>query len=396
MRKTVVLIFCIAVLFQSCTTQRQAWIGPTATGDKSMIKRMAVLLNDTLFDRSTVGISIYDLTDDRSLFTYNAHQLLRPASTMKLITAIAALDVLGSDYNFTTTIGYTGKISDGVLDGDIVCKGGMDPTFAHDDMEMFVNAIKNAGINTVKGNLVGDISFKDTLIWGSGWCWDDENPSLTPLLYNTKDVFLDSLQQKMVEKDIVIEGIKTNIKAKGTKILLSEKKTPIKNVMLTMMKESDNLFAECVYYNTALATGDSISTEKVREIHKKVFQRADINPEHCRLADGSGLSLYNYLSADLEVKMLIYAYKHKDIYNALYPTLPIAGINGTLAKRMKESPAYENVHAKTGTVRGVSALAGYLTATNGHILAFSIINQGIKTSSEGRDFQDRLCQELGR
>ena len=76
--------------------------------------------------------------------------------------------------------------------------------------------------------------------------------------------------------------------------------------------------------------------------------------------------------------------------------MPIAGKDGTLSKRMQRGYAYGNVHAKTGTVTGVSALAGYCTAANGHILCFSIINMGIRNASTGRRFQDKICQALCR
>ena len=80
----------------------------------------------------------------------------------------------------------------------------------------------------------------------------------------------------------------------------------------------------------------------------------------------------------------------------LYASMPIAGIDGTLDDRMRRGHAHGNVHAKTGTVTGVSALAGYCTAANGHKLCFSIINMGIRRSATGRRFQDRVCEALCR
>lgn len=119
-----------------------------------------------------------------------------------------------------------------------------------------------------------------------------------------------------------------------------------------------------------------------------------LNPKRYEIADGSGLSLYNYLSAELEVQLLRYAFRNNNIYMHLRPSLPIAGEDGTLRKRMKGVFTAGNVHAKTGTVQGVSSLAGYCTAANGHHLAFSIINQGIQHHSNGRAFQDRVCTVL--
>ena len=69
-------------------------------------------------------------------------------------------------------------------------------------------------------------------------------------------------------------------------------------------------------------------------------------------------------------------------------------MDGTLQKRMAGTEAESNVRAKTGTVTGISSLAGYLTTAGGHVLAFAIINQGIGSSAMGRTFQDKVCLEL--
>ena len=76
------------------------------------------------------------------------------------------------------------------------------------------------------------------------------------------------------------------------------------------------------------------------------------------------------------------------------PSLPVAGVDGTLKSRMQKTLAQGNVRAKTGTLTGISSLAGYCTAPNGHELAFAIINQGILDKTSGKAFQDRVCQVL--
>ena len=111
---------------------------------------------------------------------------------------------------------------------------------------------------------------------------------------------------------------------------------------------------------------------------------------------GSGLSLYNYVSAELEVQLLRYAYTQPNIYNTLLPTLPIAGVDGTLKKRMRNTPAEGNVRAKTGTLFGVSSLAGYLTASNGHRLCFAIIVNGGMSQGPMRNLQNKICVALSQ
>ena len=87
--------------------------------------------------------------------------------------------------------------------------------------------------------------------------------------------------------------------------------------------------------------------------------------------------------------------KKNDLYKILYESFPIAGIDGTLKNRMKNTPAEMDVHAKTGTLSGVSSLSGYLTSKSGHIISFSIFEQNyVRSSSKAREMQDNICNIL--
>ena len=163
------------------------------------------------------------------------------------------------------------------------------------------------------------------------------------------------------------------------------------------MKRSNNIYAECLFYQIAASTGKKgAGHTQVEQRTEELLKRIGLDPERYQVADGSGLSLYNYASAEMLVAMLGYAWRTQYIREHLFPALPIAGIDGTLEKRMLDTRAQGNVRAKTGTLSGIVSLAGYLQAINGHVLAFAIINQGISTSAIGRTFQDKVCQELCR
>ena len=129
---------------------------------------------------------------------------------------------------------------------------------------------------------------------------------------------------------------------------------------------------------------------------ESVLTKAGVSTSDVKVADGSGVSLYNYVSAWSEVKMLRYAYRNKQIFTPLYESMPIAGVDGTISDRMRSGAAYQNVHAKTGTVTGVSSLSGYVRASNGNLLAFAIINNGNLRTATGHNFQDRICQILAK
>lgn len=423
------------------------------------------------------GISVYDLDERREVLAYQARKAMRPASTMKLLTAVTALDRLGANHDYVTSLGYTGSIADSTLSGDIYVVGGFDPAFNEADLNSMANAIHELGIRRIEGRVLGDVSMKDTLHWGSGWCWDDApstyEPYLTPLLVNRGCVKVSVNASKVsispscsmltiddqrsatgnvkIDRNWVSNGnvisltgsrtgsatrsmsvfsperffvcaLADRLEERGIRFygdgidalegeqrygigtidgrqwqLVGQCRHTVEQVLQQMMKDSDNLYAESMFYLLANNRGGkNASDEDGQKELENLLRKADATLSQCRVADGSGCSLYNYLTPETEVAVLRYAYQHDEIFSTLYPSLPIAGMDGTLASRMKGSQADGNVHAKTGTVSGVSALAGYVRANNGHLLAFSMICNGVMQQQEARQMQDRLCQELAR
>lgn len=354
------------------------------------------LLESKMFETSQVGIMVWDMDADSCIYKHNERQLMRPASTMKLLTAITALDKLGGSYQFKTQLKYTGTIEDGVLTGDVYCVGGMDPRFNSDDLTAFVNSLKDMGVDTIRGNVYADRSMKDAALLGEGWCWDDDNPVLSPLVFSRKDIFMDRFLAKLKDAGIEYEEMYASSKTyPANAFTICTRFHTMDQVLHKMMKESDNLYAECMYYQIAASTGNRpASAKSARNVERQLINKLGLDASRYRLADGSGLSLYNYLSAELEVMMLRYAFRNDNIKQHLIHSLPIAGVDGTLKKRMKSGSAHGNVKAKTGTLTGIISLAGYCTAANGHELCFSIINNGIMHGSNARHFADKICNLL--
>ena len=114
-----------------------------------------------------------DLTTGEQLFSYGARQRMRPASTEKVVTAIAALDLLGPNYPLRTTLSTTGAVDGSVLRGDLYVRGGMDPLLSVADVRSLVSQLRAAGVRSITGRLVTDSSLKDADEFGWGWCWDD-------------------------------------------------------------------------------------------------------------------------------------------------------------------------------------------------------------------------------
>ncbi len=350
-----------------------------------------LLLSD-LFKTSSIGIKVYDLTDNEILYTHNERLLLRPASTMKMITAVTALDLLGSSYKFSTVTSYIGNIENGTLYGDIYCKGGFDPMLEQSDLNLIAREIKALGIDTIRGNVYADVSMKDGKLLGEGWCWDDNNPVLSPLVLSRKNDFLDKFKNRLLNSEIYYEDqVRTATTPSGAKLIVTTSRT-IGDVLPRMMKKSDNLYAESMFYQ--LSSSRPSTAKLCRQTVNALISKMGLDPNNYYIADGSGLSLYNYVTAELEVEFLKYAYGKKEIFQPLYASMPIAGVDGTLEGRMKSGYAFNNVHAKTGTVTKISALSGYLRAYNGHIICFAIINNGVEKASLARAFQDAVCQTL--
>jgi len=361
----------------------------------SVQMRLNEMLQNKMFTTSQVAIMVYDLDADSAIFKHNERQLMRPASTMKLITAIAALDRLGGSYQFKTELCYTGKVENGVLTGDVYCVGGFDPRFNTDDMRAFVESIHKMRVDTIRGRLIADVSMKDTTRLGEGWCWDDDNPTLSPLLISKKDNFLQRFAERLGDVGIVLEtSFATETKPEAAYCVCRRFHT-IDQILLNMMKDSNNLYAESMFYQLAASTGNLFATaQDARNVIARLLRKVGLDASSYTIADGSGLSLYNYVSAEMEIALLRYAFHNSNIYLHLHPSLPQAGVDGTLKNRMHNTFTRGNVYAKTGTLSGISTLAGYCTAANGHNLAFAIFNQGLRNGGDGRNFQDRVCTLL--
>ncbi len=364
---------------------------------ENITARLDGILRSPLLETVQTSLMVWDLTDDVPVYQFRERLHLRPASTMKCLTAIAALDKLGADYDFKTSVYYTGEIDDStqVLRGDLYCFGGMDPMFSSSDLTELARAVRNQGIKTIEGNIYADLSFKDRNRLGEGWCWDDKNPNLSPLLIDRKDDFTYRFSRQLEEMGVTLNGSTGERQLPTDAQLLTTCTHSIRQVLHRMMKQSDNLYAESMFYQLAANGGTRWASAKMaRQYENALFSRLGLNPRDYNVADGSGLSLYNYVSTELEVKLLRYAYQRSDIYDAYLEALPIASVDGTLKKRMRGTAAAGNVRAKTGTVKGVSSLAGYLTASNGHLLSFSIINNGGLSNGPMRNLQNKICVAL--
>jgi D-alanyl-D-alanine carboxypeptidase/D-alanyl-D-alanine-endopeptidase (penicillin-binding protein 4) len=170
----------------------------------------------------------------------------------------------------------------------------------------------------------------------------------------------------------------------------------IDTVLTYMNRTSDNLSAENLLKVTAsLRTGSHGSAEEGIHLLREYLWNTGVDTAKIVIVDGSGVSRYNLVTAYSLVRVLVSLHARHDLFPLFYQSLPVAGVNGTLSQRMRGTPAEGNVHAKTGTLEGVSTLSGYVTTADRDLLAFSIFMEHFPSSSRPyRQVQDRICTFL--
>lgn len=447
-------------------------------GQSRLADQLDNLMANRLEPGSDVGILAVDLDTGDTLCNYRADKLSRPASTMKLLTAITTLARPEGFEPFRTEVWSRGEVRGDTLVGDLYVVGGMDPEFDDAALDTLVARLSALPFRTVTGQLCGDVSLRDSVYWGAGWAWDDTpyyyQPYLSPLmlckgvltvealpgapgdtatlrctpastyytLHNattsrTSSAGRFSVSRNWLENgnDVVVKG---NVSVRSTddvnifgsapffmhtlqerltrqgfrwsspyrfaelprdgrEQLVALHETPIQQVLDQLMKESDNLNAEALLTRLgAISSGRRhLSADEGLTAIRQQIKALGHNPDRYRVADGCGLSNYNAVSPELLVTYLTFAYSRTDLFRSLYKALPVAGVDGTLKNRMKKgSPGFQNVHAKTGSISGISSLAGYLRRADGHLVVFAIMNQNVLSARTARSFQDAVCEAL--
>jgi serine-type D-Ala-D-Ala carboxypeptidase/endopeptidase (penicillin-binding protein 4) len=177
--------------------------------------------------------------------------------------------------------------------------------------------------------------------------------------------FRDALTAEGVEVKgdaIDIDDFLTKPDLSGARALASHPSPPLRQIAVSMMKVSQNQYAETLLR----AIGGRARVDEV-------LRSWNILPDSYVIADGSGLSRYNYVSSDALVRILLRMRTDPKHASAFGEALPVAGRDGTLSKRLAGTVAEGRVQAKTGTIDNARAIAGYVQTNGGETLVFSII-----------------------
>jgi D-alanyl-D-alanine carboxypeptidase/D-alanyl-D-alanine-endopeptidase (penicillin-binding protein 4) len=176
--------------------------------------------------------------------------------------------------------------------------------------------------------------------------------------------------------------------------ITSRQSPPLSVIAAQTLKPSQNLYAELILRTLGNERGDNAQDTSEAAgvaVVRKFLAEAGVNPNEVIMVDGSGLSRRDLITANAAIQLLSYMSRHR-FASAFRDSLPIAGVDGTLARRMKNSPAMTNVRAKTGTIETVATLSGYVTSASGERLVFSVLlNNYPESSGARRVFTDDLA-----
>jgi D-alanyl-D-alanine carboxypeptidase/D-alanyl-D-alanine-endopeptidase (penicillin-binding protein 4) len=219
-------------------------------------------------------------------------------------------------------------------------------------------------------------------------------------------VFVYMLRSALAARGVIITGKSRTIAARDrhgiplqTSSLVeiaSRQSPPLSVIAAQTLKASQNLYAELILRTLGKVAGGSTSAaltsdEAGVESVKAFLNEAGIRADGLVIMDGSGLSRRDLITASASLQLLVHMSKHR-YASAFREALPVAGVDGTLGRRMKGTAAANNIRAKTGTISGVSTLSGYATSAAGERLAFSImLNNYAEESDNPRSHIDAIA-----
>ncbi|MBY7144681.1 D-alanyl-D-alanine carboxypeptidase/D-alanyl-D-alanine-endopeptidase [Virgibacillus sp. NKC19-3] len=141
---------------------------------ESLEEKIDAVLDDARIDGAAAGVSVRSAETGELLYEENGDMRLHPASNMKLLSGAAAMETLGSDYQFSTEIWTDGNVQGSELHGDLYLKGKGDPTLMKANLDQFAKDLKEQGIDQIRGNLVGDDTWYDDVRLSEDLNWSDE------------------------------------------------------------------------------------------------------------------------------------------------------------------------------------------------------------------------------
>jgi D-alanyl-D-alanine carboxypeptidase len=370
------------------------------------------------------GVLIYNPLTQDTIFAINESQPMTPASLTKLFTTSTSLSLMGGDHKLSTKLfSDDNNFKDHTLNGNLYIKGFGNSTFTESDLESLVNELDKKGIKIITGSIIGDDSYFDDIYIREDWIeGEGANVKLPPISALVLDRNRTTVRKKIRRRyRYISENVKDpslfsarmlleKLKASGIEVKgkiskgvtppkvyqLAEKSIQLKELISMINKHSDNFLAECLFKtlgaeSTKLQGNSFFSQQAIL----KFVKDNNIYWIGTEIVDGSGISRSDQatpLAINGVLEKMYFDLVHFDDF---YNSLSIAGVDGTLRGRMMGTEAENNFRGKTGSLNGVSGLAGYLTTPDGDDIIVTIIFEFSKGGwGHYRDVQDQIVELL--
>lgn len=368
--------------------------------------------------------------DGRRVYEARPDERLIPASNLKLLTGLAALQKLGAETRLTTEVRTARPVEGGVVDGDLWLVGGGDPLLATADyaasfpnqpqlftpLEALADRIKAAGVTTVTGAVRGDESRYDRQrylpTWKPGYITDAESGPQSALVVN--DGFsryrprrvaaaapatwaAQALVGLLEARGVTVAGGAGEGTAPADGPVVARIESPtMREVVAQMLRESDNLTAELLVKELGRRVAGEGSTEAGLRVVRDAVAAAGLPAGHLATGDGSGLDRSGRASCSLLVQTIL----RDGPTGALTAGLAVASQDGTLARRFTDHPAAGRLRAKTGSLNGVTGLTGWVNPPaeqpDGPRLAFALLANEFGRDAVGFGLQESVARALAR
>ena len=357
-----------------------------AAGTGSLDRRLTGSFDTPGTVPASSTVIVVELPSGRVVFARNANLSLEPASNEKLSVTYAALVELGPSYRFPTEVLGEGRRVGSTWVGRLVLKGYGDPALSSSDLERLVNILWRLGIRRVTGGVVGDASYFDSKTVAPGWLAGfagNESPPMSALIVNraTRDGRLVAnpalaaaaqFDRLLRARGIVARDARVGQAGPGANPVATIYSEPLSEILQFMDHYSDNFTAEMVLKATGATAEGRGTTTAGAEAVKRDLHAAGVPLAGVRIADGSGLSRDDRVTARELSAILVLIWNNPKLRPVVWAALPIPGQSGTLENRLLGNPWRTLVHAKTGTTDIASALSGYV----GRRYAFVAIENG--------------------
>ncbi|MEO6569951.1 MAG: D-alanyl-D-alanine carboxypeptidase/D-alanyl-D-alanine-endopeptidase, partial [Ilumatobacteraceae bacterium] len=395
------------------------------TAFESSVGEMAAMVGD----RSCLAVSL----DGRAVGSVHSDTVVIPASNQKILVAAVALEVLGPEFTYTTSLVGPAAVG-GVVAGDVYLVGGGDPVLSGEwyptaDLDRFppfnttsidelARALAASGVTQIQGAVRGDGSRYDDERFAPGWGEGVAGLEAGPydaLLVNDARVLGDDQRgadpgeagarefvRVLGEQGVsVTGGSGTGVAPTGSGELAAVRSAPLPAIIAEMLTNSDNNTAEMMVKEIGVAASGAGTRQAGLDEISATISSWGIDTDGMVLGDGSGLSLDNRLTCTTMLGVL----QHAGYDSAVGQGLAIAGETGTLVDIFADTPVKGRLRGKTGTLNNppfnedppaVKALSGYLPVDGGGAVEFTLILNGptISDQSEYRSVWAALVTAL--